>query len=143
MERFLEFILNHYFLSLAFLVVLFLLIQDFVESAFRKFKLLSPLLVVAKMNNETTTILDVREENEFAKGHIENAINIPLSKLDQQLTQIKGIINQPIIAVCQTGARSSSACRTLCKNGFSQVFNMTGGMQAWEDSKLPLKTGKK
>ena len=50
MERYLEFILNHYILSLAFVVVTFLLIQELIESATRKFQYISPMMAVAKMN---------------------------------------------------------------------------------------------
>mgnify|MGYP003778867111 CR=1 FL=1 len=139
MDRFIEFVLNHYLLSLALAVVTFLLIQDLVESVFNKFKSLSPQLAVAKMNSSAVSIIDVREPHEFIKGHIENATNIPLGKLADQLGQWADRKDSPIIVVCQTGTRSVPACKTLTKAGFTEVYNITGGMQAWEDSKLPVK----
>ncbi|MDO9238905.1 MAG: rhodanese-like domain-containing protein [Methylicorpusculum sp.] len=45
--------------------------------------------------------------------------------------------------VCQTGTRSVPACRTLTKAGFTDIYTITGGMQSWEDNKLPIKAGKK
>lgn len=144
MERYLEFALNHYLLSLALLVVTVLLIQDFFESAFKKFKSVSPLQAVTKMNQGDVVIVDVREPAEFKQKHIENAINAPLGTLSEQLPSLAGYKNQPVLISCETGARSATAGRVLAKAGFEQVFVITGGMQAWEnDYKLPIKTTKK
>ncbi len=139
MDQYLEFISNHYLLVLALVAVTFLLIQDFVESSFNKFSGLSPLLAVTKMNTADTVIVDVREPHEYIKGHIENAINIPLGKLEDQLNTLDSYKLTPLIVVCQSGTRSVPACKTLTKAGFEQVFNITGGMQSWEDNKLPIK----
>ena len=145
MERYIEFILNHYILSLALAVVTYLLIQEFIDTAFKKFSYISPLLAVSKMNDIETVIIDVREPHEFVESHIEQAINIPLGKLTQELTKIGNQKNKPLLISCQTGTRAASAGKILTKAGFEQVFVITGGMQAWEsDYKLPVKiSGKK
>lgn len=138
MEQYIEFVLNHYLLSLGLAVVTFLLIQELIESALRKFELISPIAAVTKMNTQDTTILDVREEHEFIKGHIENAVHIPLGKLEDKIKTL-GAHDKPIIVVCQTGTRSAPACKTLIKNEFTHVFSLIGGMQSWEENKLPMK----
>ncbi|MDO8845503.1 MAG: rhodanese-like domain-containing protein [Methylicorpusculum sp.] len=143
MERLIEFVLNHYLLSLALAVVTFLLIQDLFESFTNNFKSLSPMLAIVKMNSQGATILDVREPAEFSKGHIEDAINIPAGKIEEQISQLSGSKSSPVIVVCQTGTRSVPACRTLTKAGFTDIYTITGGMQSWEDNKLPIKAGKK
>lgn len=143
MERLIEFVLNHYLISLALAVVTFLLIQDLIESFTNKFKSLSPMLAIVKMNSQGATILDVREPAEFSKGHIEDAINIPAGKIEEQISQLSGSKSSPIIVVCQTGTRSVPACRALTKAGFTDIYSITGGMQSWEDNKLPIKAGKK
>ncbi|MGZ5056348.1 MAG: rhodanese-like domain-containing protein, partial [Methylobacter sp.] len=89
MDRYLEFILNHYVLSLALAVVTYLLIQELFDTAFKKFRAVSPLLAVAKMNDSDTIVIDVREPEEFLKGHIENAINTPLSNLPAHLSKLE------------------------------------------------------
>ncbi len=144
MERLLEFILNHYILSLALAVVTFLLIQELIETALKKFGAVSPLLAVAKMNDSDTIVIDVREPEEFLKGHIENAINTPLGNLPTHLPKLEANKHKPVLIACQTGTRSASAGKLLTKAGFDQVFVITGGMQAWvNDYKLPIKlTGK-
>lgn len=139
MDQYIEFISNHYLLSLALLVVTYLLFQDLLESSFNKFEGLSPMLAVTKMNSADTIIVDVREAHEYIKGHIESSMNIPLDKFPQKLDTLESYKKQPVIIVCQTGTRSVPACKTLTKAGFEQVFNITGGMQSWEDSKLPMK----
>ncbi len=139
MERYIEFVLNHYLLSLGLAVVTFLLIQELIESALRKFELISATMAVTKMNTTDTTILDVREEHEFIKGHIENAVHIPLGKLEDQVAKLANSKDKPVIVVCQTGSRSAPACKTLIKNDFKQVFSLIGGMQSWEENKFPMK----
>lgn len=139
MDQYIEFFLNHYLLSIALLVVTFLLLQDLAEHSFNKFEALSPLLAVTKMNSADTVIVDVREPHEFTKGHIENAINLPLAKLTEDTGTLEKYKDQPVIVVCQTGTRSIPACKALTKAEFNQVFNIIGGMQSWEDNKLPIK----
>ena len=140
MDRYLEFILNHYILSLALAVVTFLLIQELFDTAFKKFGAVSPLLAVAKMNDTDTLVIDVRDEPDFIQNHIEHAINTPLGKLPERLAMLAEHKNKPILIACQTGTRSASAGKILTKAGFEQVFVITGGMQAWEnDYKLPVK----
>lgn len=144
MDRILEFILNHYILSLALAVVTFLLIQELLDTAFKKFNPISPLLAVAKMNDSETVIIDVREPNEFSQSHIENAINSPLSKLPEQLGKLEPYKKKPVLIACQTGTRAASAAKILTKAGFEQIFVITGGMQSWEeDYKLPIKASGK
>jgi rhodanese-related sulfurtransferase len=144
MERYLEFILNHYVLSLALAVVTYLLIQELFDTAFKKFRAVSPLLAVAKMNDSDTIVIDVRDPEEFLKGHIENAINTPLGNLPAHLSKLEAHKNKPVLIACQTGTRSASAGKILTKAGFEQVFVITGGMQAWENEyKLPIKSAGK
>lgn len=143
MDQYIEFATNHYLLSFSLVCVLFLLIQDLVSNSFNKFETISPLIAVTKMNDEKTVVIDVREPDEFLKSHIDNAINVPLGKLEERLNTLATYKNQPIIVTCQTGTRSVVACKTLTKAGFEQIFNMQGGMQSWEDNKLPIKISNK
>jgi rhodanese-related sulfurtransferase len=144
MDRYLEFILNHYILSLALAVVTYLLIQELFDTAFKKFGAVSPLLAVAKMNDTDTVVFDVREPEEFLKGHIENSLNTPLGNLPAHLSKLEAYKNKPVLIACQNGTRSASAGKLLTKAGFEQVFIITGGMQAWEsDYKLPIKSASK
>lgn len=143
MDQYIQFATNHYVLVFCLLCVIYLLIRDLMATAFTAFESISPLIAVTKMNGDNVLILDVRESNEFAKSHIEDARNITLDKLESSLSQLDAYKNHSIIVTCQTGARSAAACKTLSKNGFATVFNMAGGMQSWEDNKLPIKISTK
>ncbi|MGR8929779.1 MAG: rhodanese-like domain-containing protein [Gammaproteobacteria bacterium] len=143
MDQYIEFATNHYLLSFSLVCVIFLLIQDLISNSFNDYESISALIAVTKMNDDKTVIVDVREPNEFTKSHIENAINIPLDKLEEKLPSLEKHRPQPIVVVCQSGTRSVPACKTLTKAGFNTVYLMTGGMQSWEDNKLPIKTSSK
>lgn len=144
MERIIEFAFNHYVYVLALAVVTYLLIQELMDALFNKFGTLSPLLAVTKMNDSNTVIIDVREPNDYLKGHIAGAISKPLSLLTEQLTALDKYKNDTIILACQNGTRSASAGKILTKAGFKNVLVITGGMDAWQDEyKLPIKIAHK
>ena len=140
MDRYLEFILNHYILSLAMAVVTFLLIQEFFDTVFKRFDFISPMLAVMKIDDANTIVLDVRESPDFIQGHIENAINAPLSKLSEQLPTLQQYKKNLVLITCQTGTRAAAAAKLLTKSDFENVLILTGGMNAWQDEyKLPIK----
>ena len=142
-DRLIEFVTNHYILFTGLLVVIVLLIQDFIESAFRKYSVATPIQAVSLMNDENTVLVDIREPHEYVKGHVEKARHIPLGSLEERKGELAGLENNPIIVICQMGTRSPQACKKLTNFGFTDVYNLGGGMQAWEDQKFPVKKGKK
>ena len=83
-------------------------------------------------------VLDVRQPEEYREGHISGAKLIPLGDLKQSLKDLPK--QREIICVCASGNRSSSAARTLMAEGL-KVFNMQGGMTAWQRENLPIKKG--
>jgi len=142
-ERILEFAGNHWMLAGGLLIVTLLLIQDIFDSLTRRYRTTTPNGAVLLLNNDDTIIIDVRESAEFAKGHIENALHIPLSSLDGKLFELEPHKQTPVIITCQQGTRSASACKKLHKAGFTQIYDMKGGMLAWEDAKLPISRKRK
>jgi len=90
------------------------------------------------INHDDAVIIDVRENNEYSDGHIINSIHIPLTSLKTRLNSIEKYKSQKVIVACRSGHRSSQACATLKKEGFEQVFNLSGGVMAWESASLPL-----
>lgn len=101
---------------------------------------LSPLEATLKINREDAIVLDVREPAEWAKGHIPNAKHIPLGQIEKRLAELDKFKAKPIIVSCATGSRSGSVCGTLRKAGFEKVFNLAGGLPAWEQAGQPLIT---
>ena len=74
-------------------------------------------------------ILDVREEAEYAFGHIEGAKSIPMGELESRLDELNK--DQEIYVICRTGKRSDMAAQFLVKNGFTKVYNVLPGMTEW------------
>jgi rhodanese-related sulfurtransferase len=144
MDRYIEFALNHYILILALLVVTYLLIQEFFDAAFKKFGSVSPMIAVTKMNSGNTVVIDVREHEEYNKGHIEGAANIPLGKIKDHSAKLDTYKSNEVLIVCQEGTRASAAAKELVKAGLSNLFVISGGMQSWQDDyKLPIKINRK
>ncbi|MBC3932116.1 rhodanese-like domain-containing protein [Undibacterium curvum] len=90
------------------------------------------------INQGKTLILDVRNAEEFAAGHLPNAKHIPLPDLANRLKEIEKSKNQVVITVCASGVRSASAASVLAKAGFTQVFSLEGGTNAWREQGLPI-----
>jgi rhodanese-related sulfurtransferase len=93
-----------------------------------------------KLNREEAVVIDVRETHEWDRGHIPNARHIALGQLGKRLHEVEKFKTRPIIVVCASGNRSSSACGTLKRAGFEQVFNLSGGIGAWSEAGLPVTT---
>jgi len=91
------------------------------------------------INHKNALVLDVRDDGEYKAGHILNSTQIPLGKLKERIDELEKYREQPVVAVCRSGLRSGSACMLLGKHGFTQVYNLTGGITAWQKSNLPLK----
>ena len=80
-------------------------------------------------------LLDVREDDEWAAGHIDGAQHIPLGELSARLGELPK--ERTIVAVCRSGSRSEAAVRGLRKLGY-EAENLEGGVNAWDRAKLPL-----
>lgn len=76
---------------------------------------------VAALRGSGAQIVDVRSPQEFAAGHAEGSLNIPLPDLSQRLAELDR--NRWQVLCCASGARSAMACRQLRRAGFAQVFN--------------------
>ena len=93
------------------------------------------------INRENAVVLDVREADEFAQGHLPDAINLPAGKLGERLAEIEKYKDRPVIVCCAAGMRSNRACRDLGKHGFSKLYNLDGGVDAWVGAGYPIKKG--
>ncbi|HRP57748.1 thioredoxin domain-containing protein [Agriterribacter sp.] len=85
-------------------------------------------------------IIDVRTPEEFQSGHIATAKNINIYDTDfkDQLKKLNK--EEPVFVYCKVGGRSAKAAKTLQDMGFVNVYDLQGGMMAWENNKLPVTT---
>ncbi|MFB9244930.1 rhodanese-like domain-containing protein [Massilia antarctica] len=97
----------------------------------------STLQVTQLMNRGKTVLVDVRDAEEFAKGHLRDAKNIPLADLSSRIAELDKAKNKTIVVMCQTGARADKATKILEAAGFADVFSLDGGLTAWQAAGLP------
>jgi rhodanese-related sulfurtransferase len=97
-------------------------------------------LKATRLFNDDALVLDVREDKEYAAGHIPKAKHIPLGQLANRLQELEKFKGKPILVTCRSGHRSTRACGMLKKAGFETVFNQAGGIIAWERANLPVTT---
>ena len=85
---------------------------------------------------EAATVLDVREPEEYAHGHLPGAVNLPQADLASRLDEVPR--DRAIITICQSGSRSLRAAQFLKQMGFVDVVNVAGGTAAWQEAGKPL-----
>lgn len=95
-------------------------------------------LKATRLYNDDALVLDVREDKEFAAGHIPKAKHIPLGQLAGRIKELDKLKGKPVLVTCRSGQRSARACRMLKKAGFETVYNQAGGIIAWERANLPV-----
>jgi len=103
----------------------------------------TPTQATLLINRENAVVVDVRATDEYVGGHLPDSRNIPLEQLEERVGELDSKKDVPLILVCQTGGRSSGACKQLEKLGFTRVNNLEGGIAGWRTAGLPLKKGAK
>lgn len=134
----LSFIVKNWYLFLALVVVLGLLAYEPLARARYHIRKLSVLEVPRLERRRQAVVVDVREPHEFNKGHVPGAVNIPLSRLAKDLERLKKQRNKPVIVCCRSGSRAFQGAKVLRRHGFQEVYEMAGGMLAWEKENLPV-----
>jgi len=84
-----------------------------------------------------TVLVDVRESDEWRQGHIPQAVGIPRGFLELRIEEKVPDHKSPVILQCASGTRSLLAARALRELGYDNVYNLTGGFNAWKDRGLP------
>ena len=138
MDQLISFTNQNTILVIAIIVVSLMLIHSLVGEKLRGYSSISPAESTTMINRDSAILIDVRESNEYSTGHIINSMHIPLSSLKGRLNELEKHKANKIIMACRSGSRSSHACAILKKAGFEHVFNLSGGVMAWESANLPL-----
>lgn len=138
MDQLTEFLLNHWLLSLAALVILTLIAMSFSRDRLLGFKEVKPSEAVRLINHEDAVVLDTRNAEEFADGHILDAVNVPLSELEDRIGELESMRQRPLVVCCRTGQRSARAGSILRRHGFGTIYKLGGGLMSWEGAGFPL-----
>lgn len=114
------------------------LVDQYLSSISSEFDTISETALWKKIQDkENLLVVDVREPAEYAVGHIQGAINIPIRELGKNLHRLPkdGTL---IVIVCKTGIRAGYGTAVLRLLGYPQVRNLRGGMVAWQQANLPM-----
>jgi rhodanese-related sulfurtransferase len=140
MQRLLEFIGHHAFLAGGAVVAALAVIAVEVKERIQKFAALSAPQAVRLMN-QGALIIDLRPQEAFEAGHIGEARNVPAADLESQAESLKKWRDNTVITYCDSGMSGAGAARTLARLGFTKVFNLEGGLNAWVKDNLPVIKG--
>ena len=138
MQQYLEFAGNYPVLVVIWVGLLLAIIYSYLQAAFSKLKMVSPAELTLLVNREDATVVDIRSSDDFKRGHITGARNLPLAQLKTQISSLENQKAAPIIVVCQAGMSAQGAARQLLDNGFSRVMVLAGGMNKWTEASLPV-----
>lgn len=112
--------------------------QDLLKEAKRAATALKPTEVAQVAENEKVTLVDVRESDEWRRGHLPNAVHVPRGYLEMQAESKVPDKDAPIIVYCAGGNRSAFASETLKQMGYTNVRHMSGGFTGWKDAGLKV-----
>ena len=135
MDKFILFLIEHYFYSVPLLVVSILLIRS---NAIKGGKKITPQDLINLTNQDAAQLIDLRSSNEFDDGHITGSINIPYTDLEDRIHEIKNQEDKSLVLICDTGSQSANAGEVLNKSGFEKTVILSGGIGAWRLDNLPL-----
>jgi rhodanese-related sulfurtransferase len=99
---------------------------------------LTTLQATQLINRKNAQIVDTRSPEEFGKGSLPNAKNIPLASVAQRAGELKK--DKPVILVCNTGTSATRAAAALRAAGFAEVYVLGGGIAAWKEAGLPIRS---
>lgn len=108
-------------------------------SSSKEIKVISPQEVRdAVYDSNKHQLIDVRTLEEFSEGHLKNAQNICITDADFEENVAKLDKNQPVYLYCRSGKRSASAAEILKDMGFTEIYDMEGGILKWESENLEI-----
>jgi rhodanese-related sulfurtransferase len=140
MHEYVAFAGRHWYLLVALVIILTAIAFEEIRRTRVGARELDPAAAVQIMNRGAL-VLDCRQSEDFGKGHIVGARNLPLARLDDQARRLKTRRNRPVLAVGATPGEASRAAGELRRAGFEAVYVIKGGLSAWSKQNLPLEQG--
>lgn len=103
--------------------------QDVAQS--EAYQLVSPEDAKQLIDDGTVQVVDVRTADEYASGHIEGAVNIPVDSIGSTQPSQLSDLDAPVLVYCRTGVRSKQAATALVNLGYKHVYDLQGGITNW------------
>jgi rhodanese-related sulfurtransferase len=101
----------------------------------------STLQATQLMNSSNALVIDLRAAADYASGTITAARNLPAESLKERIGELARFKARPVILVCAQGQASARAISEFTAGGFTEVYNLAGGVAAWKEAGLPLVKG--
>lgn len=140
MNELLEFAGRHpYLIAAAGFILILIIVHEF-RQARGSASSLSPAGAVLLMNRGAQ-VVDTRSTDAFRKAHILNAKSIPAAEIGDKLNKLEQ--SKPVIVYCDSGIASSRVATQLRREGFEDVYNLAGGIGAWQRDNMPVVQGDK
>jgi len=135
---FVAFVSNHPYLVAAAVGLAAMIVYTEIKHLTRRFTELG-LVQAVQLLNADAVVVDARSPERFQTGHIAGARNVPFERLDEEAEKRLGQAKErPIITYCDNGLTGARAASLLAKHGFSKVYNLRGGLEAWRRESYPL-----
>jgi rhodanese-related sulfurtransferase len=138
MEQFSEFVGNHLILFSLLAAVSVALVLNIWAGISAPGKSVTPPSLIQLINHESAAVLDIRDREAFERGHIMDAVHIPVRTLQENLVQLERYKQGGLVVVCQAGNLAAQATGILAKSGFTDLYRLQGGISAWQSENLPL-----
>lgn len=137
-DQLLSFFHAHTGLFIALALVSLALIANEVHGAITGGRKLGPMEAVRLINDRDPVVVDVRAAADYKKGHLLNAMSLPIGRLEERAAEIAKDKSRPVIVYCALGGTSVEAALKLRKLGFSEVYPLRGGLNGWLGANLPV-----
>jgi len=141
MEKLPEYIATHpWLVAMAALAALLVLVYE-IRIRRDSFAAISPQDLI-RLQNQGALVLDIRKPEDHAAGHIAGSRQMDSHELVKASDSFKKYKEKPVVIYCYSGSTGASAARVLNGQGFTQVFNLRGGIGGWQSENLPVARGK-
>ena len=117
-----------------------LLLWPFLRMQASPMKAVTTLGATRLINGSNVVLLDLRETADYEGGRLPNAIHIPLSQLKDRVAELAKFAGRPLVAYCERGQKSRAAAGALAGAGFTDLYELAGGIRAWKDAGLPIES---
>jgi rhodanese-related sulfurtransferase len=137
MQEITEFVTHHPQLSIAAIAVFILLVFIELIRIKRNVFNIGPAQVTHMINRENATVIDIRQNEAYRKGHIIDAQSVQSKDILDNPKKLEKFKSRPIIIVANASPESQKIAALLLKHGYN-AYSLNGGMRAWSEAQMPL-----
>ncbi len=143
MQEIMQFVSRHPVLSIAWIALLVAVLFTTFKGLASKVKVITRGEATRLINKEDAVVVDLRQRDDFRKGHIAGSINLlPAEVKANNVGELDKHKNKPVIVTDGSGMQAQESANALIKAGFEQVFVLKEGIAGWSGENLPLVRGK-